>query len=90
MYTVELYARVQRPIPMAGKSRRAVAREFRLAPKTVSNMLEYSMPLGHRRQQRMRRPKLDPWQGVIDAILEGDQQRATSSARSFVAFAFCV
>ncbi len=75
MYTVELYARVRRAVLVEGKSRRAVAREFGLARKTVSKMLEYSLPPGYRRQQPIRRPKLGPWLGVIDAILEDDQQR---------------
>jgi transposase len=75
MYTVELYARVRRAVLVEGKSRRAVAREFGLARKTVSKMLEYSLPPGYRRQKPIRRPKLGPWLGVIDAIVEDDQQR---------------
>jgi len=75
MYTVELYARVRRAVLVEGKSRRAAAREFGLARKTVGKMLEYSLPPGYRRQQPIRRPKLGPWQGVIDAILEEDKQR---------------
>jgi transposase len=38
-------------------------------------MLEYSLPPGYRRQKPIRRPKLGPWLGVIDAILEDDKQR---------------
>jgi transposase len=58
-----------------GKSRRAVAREFGLARKTVNKMLRYSVPPGYQRQQPIRRPKLGPWLGVIDAILEDDPQQ---------------
>jgi hypothetical protein len=75
MYTVEIYARVRRAVLVEGKSRRAVARDFGLARKTVSEMLEYSLPPGYRRQAAVRRPKLGPWQGVIDAILAEDKQR---------------
>ena len=75
MYTVELYARVRRAVLVEGRSRRAVAREFGLARKTVGKMLEYSLPPGYQRQKPVRRPKLGPWQGVIDAILEDDKQR---------------
>jgi len=75
MYTVELYARVRRAVLVEGKSRRAAAREFGLARKTVRKMLEYSLPPGYRRQKPIRRPKLGPWQGVVDAILEEDKQR---------------
>ena len=70
---MELYARVRRAVLVEGKSRRTVAREFGLARKTVGKMLAYSLPPGYRRQQPVRRPKLGPWQGVIDAILEADK-----------------
>jgi len=56
-------------------SRRAVAREFGLARKTIGKMLEYSVPPGYQRQKPVRRPKLSPWLGVIDAMLEDDRQR---------------
>jgi transposase len=75
MYDVDLYARVRRAVLVEGKSRRAVAREFGLARKTIRKMLEYSLPPGYRRQMPIRRPKLGPWQGVIDAILADDKQR---------------
>ena len=75
MYTVELYARVQRAVLVDGQSQRTVARESGLARKTVRKMLEYSAPPGYQRLKPVRRPKLDPWQGVIDAILEDDKQR---------------
>ena len=75
MKTVELYARVRRAVLVEGMSRRAAAREFGLARKTVSKMLAYSVPPGYKRQKPVRRPKLGPWQGVIDAILEDDKQR---------------
>ena len=52
-----------------------MAREFGLARKTIGKMLEYSLPPGYRRRKPIRRPKLGPWQGVIDAILEEDKQR---------------
>jgi transposase len=76
MKTVELYARVRRAVLVEGMSRRAAAREFGLARKTVSKMLEYAAPPGYQRQKPVRRPKLGPWQGAIDAILEDDKQRS--------------
>jgi transposase len=75
MYDVDVYARVRRAVLVEGQSRRAVAREFGLARKTVGKMLEYSLPPGYRRRKPIRRPKLGPWQGVIDAILEEDKQQ---------------
>jgi hypothetical protein len=38
-------------------------------------MLQYAMPPGYQRQQPIKRPKLGPWLGVIDAILDDDKQR---------------
>jgi transposase len=38
-------------------------------------MLQYSVPPGYRRQQPAKKPKLDPWVGVIDAILKEDRER---------------
>jgi transposase len=66
---------VRRAVLVDGMSRRAAAREFGLARKTVHKMLEYAAPPGYQRQQPVRRPKLAAWQGVIDAILEDDKQR---------------
>ena len=75
MYTVELYARVRRAVQVEGKSERQVAREYGLARETVRKMLQYSIPPGYRRQQPAKRPKLDPWVGVIEAILQEDRER---------------
>ena len=72
---MELYARVRREVYVEGKSERQVAREYGLARETVRKMLRYSAPPGYRRQQPAKRPKLDPWVGVIEAILEEDRRR---------------
>jgi transposase len=73
MYSVELYGRVRRAVLVEGKSERAVAQEFGIARETVRKMLRYSIPPGYRREQPVKRPKLGPWVGVIDAILEEDK-----------------
>jgi transposase len=75
MFEVEIYGRVRRAVRVEGKSQRAVAREFGLSRDTVRKMLEYAVPPGYRRQQPIKRPKLGPWLGVIDAILNDDKQR---------------
>jgi hypothetical protein len=36
-------------------------------------MLQYAVLPGCQRQQLIKRPKLGPWLGVIDAILEDDK-----------------
>lgn len=72
---MELYGRIRRAVFVEGKSQRAVALEFGVARETVRKMLRYAVPPGYRREQAVKRPKLGPWLGVIDAILEDDQNR---------------
>ena len=38
---------------------------------TARRMLEYSVPPGYRRRKPPRRPKIGPYTGVMDRILEG-------------------
>ncbi len=75
MFKVELYGRVRRAVLVEGRSQRAVAVEFGLSRESVRKMLRYSVPPGYQRQQPVKRPRLGPWVGVIDAILEDDRQR---------------
>jgi len=72
---VELYGRIRRAVFVEGKSQRAVAREFGVARESVRKMLRYAVPPGYRREQAVKRPKLGPWLGVIDAILKDDQNQ---------------
>ena len=55
-----------------GMSVREASRVFGLHRDTVRKMLEYSVPPGYRRESPPRKPKLEAFTGVIDAILEGD------------------
>jgi len=75
MFKVELYGRVRRAVLVDGLSQRSVAREFGISRKSVRKVVSFSVPPGYRRQQAVKRPKLDPWVGVIDAILEEDKAR---------------
>jgi transposase len=77
---VELYGRVRRAVRVEGRSQRAVAKEFGLSRDTVRKMLQYAVPPGYQRQQPIKRPKLGPWLGVIDAILNDDKQRPVEAA----------
>ena len=81
MFEVEIYGRVRRAVRVEGKSQRAVAREFGLSRETVRKMLRYAVPPGYQRQQPIKRPKLGPWLGVIDAILNDDKQRPSETFR---------
>ena len=55
-----------------GMSTREASRVFSLHRDTVRKMLAYSAPPGYRRRQPPRRPKIGPYTGVIDRILEDD------------------
>ena len=52
---------------------------FGLHRDTVRKMLTYSAPPGYRRQTPPRRPKLEPFTGVIDRILKDDHRVPGSS-----------
>ena len=70
MFAVEMYARVRRACMVEGMSVREASRVFGLHRDTVRKMLAYSVPPGYRRQDPPRRPKLEAFTGVIDAILD--------------------
>ena len=74
MYRVDVYLRVRRAVMVDGMSMREAARVFGLHRDTVRKMLAYSVPPGYRRQTPPRRPKLDPFTGVIDRILKDDHK----------------
>ena len=81
MYTVDVYRRVRRAHFVEGMSIRQAARMFNLHCNTVNKMLEYSAPPGYRREQPPRRPKLDPYKGVIDRRRTINRYRRSSGTR---------
>ena len=70
---MELYARVRHAVMIEGLSQREAARRFGIDPRTVKKMLRYSVPPGYIRTRSTVRPKLDPFIGVIDRILDEDK-----------------
>src|SRR5919205_1193488 len=75
MKLVELYGKVRYAVQIEGISRREAARRFGIDPRTVAKMLSFSVPPGYRRSRPPVRPKLDPFTGIIDAILAEDEAR---------------
>ena len=75
MYKVGVYLRIRRAVMVDGMSMGEAARVFRLHRDTVRKMLAYSVPPVYRRQNPPKRPKLKPFTGVIDRILEDDLRR---------------
>jgi transposase len=59
MKRVALYFRVRHAVRIEGLSERAAARRFGIDPRTVSKMLKFSVPPGHRRSRPPVRPKRD-------------------------------
>ena len=72
---MELYGRVRRACHVDGMSERAAGRYFGIDRKTVSKILKHSVPPGYRREGPPVRPKLDPFIGIINQILEEDKSR---------------
>ena len=75
MKRVELYGQVRRAVYVEGISQREAARRFGIDPRTVAKMLAFSVPPGYRRSRPPARPKLDPFLGIIDRILEEDKSQ---------------
>jgi transposase len=74
MFAVEKYAQVRQLVFLDGVSRREVARLLGLSRETVTKMCRFAEPPGYRRTKAVERPKLGAFVGVIDAILEADEQ----------------
>ena len=72
MYGVELYAAVRLAVVDEGLSHHEAGRRFGIDRRTVKKMLSYSAPPGYRRTKPVRRPKLDGFTDIVDAILEAD------------------
>jgi len=75
MKRVDLYARVRYAVMVDGLGQREAARHFGIDPRTVKKMLNFSVPPGYRRKKAPVHPKLDPFTGIIDRILEEDKSR---------------
>ena len=73
MFSVEMYYQVRRACLVEGMSEREASRVFGVHRDTVRKMLTNATPPGYMRKSPTRRPKLEPYTGVIDAILEADR-----------------
>ena len=74
MYGVRLYEQIRTAVFLEGMSRREASRRFGVHRDTVKKALSHSVPPGYRRSNPVGRPKIGPFTGVIDAILEADLQ----------------
>ena len=75
MRSAGLYRRVRQAYYREGKGIRELSRDTGLHRDTIRKMLLFSIPPGYRRKEPPKKPKLDPFTGVIDAILGDDANR---------------
>jgi len=75
MYQVGLYRQVRQAYYRDGAGVRKISRVYGLHRDTIRKMLRFSVPPGYQRKSPPRKPKLDPFTGVIDAILQSDKNR---------------
>ena len=73
MYGMGLHAAVRLAVVDERLSHHEAGRRFGINRRTVKKMLSYSVPPGYRRTKPVRRPKLDGFTGIVDAILEADR-----------------
>ena len=74
MYKVDLYAKVRRAVMVENQSERATAKRFEISRKTVSKMLQHAVPPGCQRKDAPVSPKLGPFIGVVNQILQDDRE----------------
>ena len=72
MLTVEEYARI-RLAHRDGMSIRAIAKRFHHSRRKIREVLKNPEPRGYTRQQPAAAPKLGPFFGRIDEILQADE-----------------
>jgi len=53
-----------------------ISRVYGLHRDTIRKVLRFSVPPGYQRSKPPRKPKLDPFIGVIDSIIESDKARS--------------
>ncbi len=72
---MDLYRKVRLACHVDGMSERQAALHFSINRRTVSKILRHSLPPGYRQRKSRERPKLGPFIGIIDQILEEDRDR---------------
>ena len=84
MYIVDMYLRVPQGVPGGGDEHQGGVPGVRAATETlVRKMLSHPVPPGYRRKRPPLSidPKLEPYTGVIDGILEDDLSAPKKAAR---------
>jgi transposase len=75
MYPVSTYRRVRIAYERNGFSQRELSRKYGYHRKTIKKMLEFSILPGYQRKNPPQKPKLAPFVGFIDAIMESAKDK---------------
>ena len=70
---MEQWSEIRRRVLVEGVSKRSIRRDYRIGSETLEKILVHSEPPGYRQVVSRPRPKLGPFLGVIDEILESDK-----------------
>jgi hypothetical protein len=73
---------VRHAVMIEGLNQREAARRFGIDPRTVGKVPRYLVPPGYVRRRPPVRPKLDPFIGVIDRIVDEDKERPKKQRRT--------
>jgi transposase len=71
------WTKIRRRLMTGSISQRQIGRQAGISRTTLRKMLQYAVPPGRRRKAPIKRPKLGPWLGTIDEILEDDKNQST-------------
>ena len=69
---VTQWTRIRRRVLTGGVSQKQIERETGICRTTIRKMIEFPIPPGYRREKPVNRPKLGPFLGVIDQIVQED------------------
>lgn len=70
---MELWTEIRRQVLTGQMSRREACRRHGLHWLTLKKILEHDEPPGYRRTKPPRRPKIDPFRPIIQAVLDADR-----------------
>ena len=70
---MELWTEIRRQVLTGQMSRREACRRHGLHWQTLKKILTHDEPPGYRRTKPPRRPKIDPFRSIIQAILDADR-----------------
>jgi transposase len=70
---MQLWSEIRRKVLVEGVSKREICRDYKMGWRTVDKILEHPEPPGYRSRVPRALPKLGPFIGLIDEMLEADR-----------------